>query len=66
MKLRILTFAAAALALASASAQAQTSACRADGPRCITVTFRETQMRDVAATFAEFGGIDRDGGGHRR
>lgn len=57
MKLRILALAAAALALSLAPAQAQSSACRFDGPRCITVTFRDTEMRDVAATFAEFAGV---------
>jgi type IV pilus assembly protein PilQ len=53
---RILMIAAAVLALAAAPAQAQTSACRAGGPRCITVTFSDTELRDVAATFAEFSG----------
>lgn len=53
---RILTIAAAALALAAAPAQAQTSACRAGGPRCITVTFNDTELRDVTATFVEFTG----------
>jgi type IV pilus assembly protein PilQ len=53
---RILTVAAAALLLAAAPAHAQASACRADGPRCITVTFRDTEIRDVAATFVEFTG----------
>jgi type II secretory pathway component HofQ len=55
MKIRILAF-AAVLALAAAPAQAQNPACRAEGPRCITVTFRETALRDVVATFAEFAG----------
>ena len=54
--LRILTIAAAVLALAAAPAQAQTSPCSGAGPRCITVTFHETEMRDVAATFVEFTG----------
>lgn len=53
---RILTI-AAALVLAAVPVQAQTSACRAGGPRCITVTFNETQVSDVAATFAEFSGV---------
>lgn len=53
---RIPTIAAAALLLAAAPAHAQASACRADGPRCITVTFRDTEIRDVAATFVEFTG----------
>jgi type IV pilus assembly protein PilQ len=57
MKLRILALAAAALALSAVPVRAQTSSCRADGPRCITVAFRETEMRDVAATFAEFAGV---------
>ena len=58
MMFRALTLAASALALAisAAPAHAQTSACRADGPRCITVAFNETEMRDVAATFVEFSG----------
>jgi type IV pilus assembly protein PilQ len=50
---RILVLAAAVLALAAAPAQAQTAACRA---RCITVTFNDTQLSDVVATFAEFSG----------
>jgi type IV pilus assembly protein PilQ len=54
--LRILTIAAAALALAAAPAQAQASPCRAGGPRCITVTFNATELRDVTATFVEFTG----------
>jgi type II secretory pathway component HofQ len=56
--IRILTLVAAALALQAAPADAQTagSACVAGGPRCITVSFRETEMREVAAVFAEFGG----------
>jgi type IV pilus assembly protein PilQ len=54
---RILTLAAAALALTAAPLHAQASACRADGPRCITVSFRDTGIHDVAATFAEFSGI---------
>ncbi|HEX6911807.1 MAG TPA: secretin N-terminal domain-containing protein [Longimicrobium sp.] len=55
---RILVLAAAVMALASvpAQAQAQTSACRAGGARCITVTFTDTQLADVVATFAEFAG----------
>ncbi|HEX6042018.1 secretin N-terminal domain-containing protein [Longimicrobium sp.] len=56
MKHRIRFLAALALGLAAAPAQAQASACRADGARCITVTFEETEMRDVAATFVAFSG----------
>lgn len=54
--IRILTIAAAALVLSVAPAQAQASACRAGGPRCITVAFHETELRDVVATFVEFTG----------
>ncbi len=53
---RTLTMAAAALMLSAAPAQAQAPACRDGGPRCITVTFHETELRDVAATFVEFTG----------
>lgn len=53
---RILTLAALAAALAAAPAHAQASACRAGGPRCITVSFQAAPMREVAATFAEFSG----------
>lgn len=53
---RILTLAAVALALTAASMHAQASACRTGGPRCITVTFRDTELHDVTATFAEFSG----------
>lgn len=56
MTFRILVLAAAALALAAAPVQAQTNACRAAGPRCITVTFNDTQLSDVVATFAEVSG----------
>lgn len=56
MTYRILVLGAAVLALAAAPAQAQTSACRAGGARCITVTFTDTQLADVVATFAEFAG----------
>lgn len=54
--IRILAMAAAAVALAAAPAGAQASACRAEGPRCITVTFTDTELRDVTATFAELTG----------
>lgn len=56
--IRILTLTAAALALSAAPVDAQTegSACVASGPRCITVSFQETEMREVAAVFAEFSG----------
>jgi len=54
--IRILTIAAAALLMAAEPAQAQASPCRAGGPRCITVTFNETELRDVTATFVEFTG----------
>lgn len=55
--IRILTLAALALAMLAAPARAQTaSACRADGPRCITVSFQRSEMREVAAAFAEFSG----------
>lgn len=57
---RILTPILAALALVAApvDADAQTagSACAAGGPRCITVSFDRTEMREVAAVFAEFSG----------
>ncbi|HST59311.1 MAG TPA: secretin N-terminal domain-containing protein [Longimicrobium sp.] len=53
---RILSIASAALVLAAAPAQAQASACRDGGPRCISVSFHETELRDVAATFVEFTG----------
>lgn len=56
--IRIITLAAAALALAAAPGHGQTasSACGAGGPRCITVSFHESEMREVAAVFAEFSG----------
>ena len=56
--IRILTLAAAALALLAGPADAQTagSACVAGGQRCITISFHETEMREVAAVFAEFAG----------
>jgi type II secretory pathway component HofQ len=56
--IRILPLVAAALAMLAAPADAQTagSACVAGGPRCITVSFHETEMREVAAVFAEFSG----------
>lgn len=54
--IRIFTVVAAVLALAAAPAGAQTSACVAGGARCITVSFEETEMREVAAVFAEFSG----------
>ena len=56
--IRIFTLVAAALALLVGPADAQTagSACVAGGPRCITVSFHETEMREVAAVFAEFAG----------
>lgn len=59
MMIRILTLMAAALALSATAVDAQTagSACVAGGPRCITVSFHETEMREVAAVFAEFGGL---------
>ena len=52
---KILILAAVACMAAPANAQAG-SACVAGGPRCITVSFTETEMREVAAVFAEFGG----------
>lgn len=54
--IRILTLAVLAAALAAAPAHAQTSACRAAGARCITVSFQAAPMHEVAATFAEFSG----------
>jgi type IV pilus assembly protein PilQ len=54
--IRILTIAAAALLMAAEPARAQASPCRSGGPRCITVTFNETELRDVTATFVEFTG----------
>ena len=55
--IRILTLAAVAVALAWAPAEAQTvPACQAPGARCITVSFHDTEIRDVAAAFAEFSG----------
>jgi type IV pilus assembly protein PilQ len=58
MMIRMLTLAALALALVSApaSAQATASACREGGARCITVSFQQSEMRDVAAAFADFSG----------
>jgi type IV pilus assembly protein PilQ len=56
LMIRILLLAALAVALASAPAGAQASACLANGPRCITVSFQAAPMREVAATFAEFSG----------
>lgn len=53
---RILILAAAALAAFAVPVQAQTSACVDGGARCITVSFRETEMHEVAAVFAEFSG----------
>lgn len=53
---RILSIASAALVLSAAPAQAQESACREGGPRCISVSFHQTELRDVAATFVEFTG----------
>jgi type II secretory pathway component HofQ len=57
---RILTLMIAALALAAApvdaGAQTAGSACVAGGRRCITVSFHGTEMREVAAVFAEFAG----------
>lgn len=56
--IRILTLAALALVTAAAPAAAQTTvpACRAGGPRCITVAFNQSPVREVAAVFAEFSG----------
>jgi type IV pilus assembly protein PilQ len=53
--IRIITLAAAALALVAAPADAQ-APCAAGRARCITVSFHETEMREVAAVFAEFSG----------
>jgi type II secretory pathway component HofQ len=53
---RILVLIAAVLALVAAPVDAQSSACVAGGARCITVSFRETEMREVAEVFAEFSG----------
>lgn len=57
--IRILTLIGMALALMAAPADAQTagSACVAGGARCITVSFQESEMREVASVFAEFGGV---------
>lgn len=56
--IRIFALAAAMLVLAADPLDAQTagSACVAGRPRCITVSFHEAEMREVAAVFAEFGG----------
>jgi type IV pilus assembly protein PilQ len=55
--IRILTLAALALAMLPAPARAQAaSACGPGGPRCITVSFQASEMREVAAAFAEFSG----------
>ncbi|MBW3570559.1 MAG: hypothetical protein KY467_05590 [Gemmatimonadetes bacterium] len=56
--IRILTLTPIVLALLAGPANAQTaaSACVAGGARCITVSFHETEMREVAAVFAEFSG----------
>jgi type IV pilus assembly protein PilQ len=58
MIIRILALTTLAFALLSAPASAQTaaSACRAGGARCITVSFQQSEMRDVAAAFADFSG----------
>lgn len=58
MMIRILALMGLALALVSVPASAQTaaSACRAGGARCITVSFQQPEMRDVAAAFADFSG----------
>lgn len=53
--IRILTVAALALLAAPATAQTE-PACRAGGPRCITVSFQGSEMREVAAAFAELSG----------
>ena len=57
---RILTLTLAAFALSAApvdaGAQRAGSACLAGGLRCITVSFHQTGMREVAAVFAEFSG----------
>ena len=53
---RIPSIASAVLMLAAVPAQAQGSACREGGPRCISVSFHQTELRDVAATFVEFTG----------
>ncbi len=53
--IRILTLALLLLAV-PAAAQTTVPACRAGGPRCITVSFNQAEMREVAAVFAEFSG----------
>ena len=45
-----------ALLAVPADAQSRGSACVAGGARCITVSFHEAEMREVAAAFAEFSG----------
>ena len=54
--IRIFSLIAAVLALMAAPVDAQTRACVAGGARCITVSFDDTEMREVAAVFAEFSG----------
>lgn len=51
---RILILVATAVLVGAAPVHAQSAACRAGGAGCISVTFRETEIADVAATFAEF------------
>jgi type IV pilus assembly protein PilQ len=53
---RILTLALLLLVAAPAAGQTTAPACRAGGPRCITVSFNQAEMREVAAVFAEFSG----------
>ena len=47
---------AAALAAAAAPVHGQTPACPAGGARCITVSFNQTELRDVTAAFVAFTG----------
>jgi type IV pilus assembly protein PilQ len=53
---RVLLLAFAALVLGAVPVHAQSAGCRAGGAGCITVTFDDTRMADVAAKFAEFSG----------
>jgi type IV pilus assembly protein PilQ len=55
--LRILMLAAVALAMAvPAQGQSAASACRDGGSRCISVSFDDVEVAEVAAAFAEFTG----------
>ncbi len=56
--IRISLLLALVLTMTSVPAQGQTTvpACRDGGPRCITASFQQAEMREVAAAFADFSG----------